>query len=85
MHHHHRSSFQIFYRQTFSSSTFSTLTDANLELSYMHNIGTRPLRYANIGQVLNETANKFPDRFSLISCMEGKRITFAETLDKVSQ
>lgn len=49
----------------------------------MHKIGTEPLKYANIGQVLNETANKFPDRFSLISCIEGTRITFAETVEKV--
>lgn len=58
---------------------------SNSKLSYMHKIGTEPLRYVTIGQVFEETANKFPDRFSLISCLEGTRITFAESLEKVSK
>lgn len=72
-------------RQAFSSSSItSQSSSSNIELSYLHKIGVEPLRYANIGQVFEETANKYPDRFSLISCLEDIRITFAESLEKVS-
>lgn len=52
-------------------------------LSYFHQVGPEKLRFVNIGQVLKQTAEKFPDRESVVSCSENTRLTFAETLDKV--
>jgi hypothetical protein len=65
----------------FSSST-STSSNAP---SYFHRLGTEPLKFVNIGQLLQQTAIKYPDREALISCNENSRITFAEALEKVKE
>lgn len=52
--------------------------------SYIHQRGSQPLKFLNVGQLLDQTAQKFPDREALISCSEDSRITFAETLEKVN-
>jgi acyl-CoA synthetase (AMP-forming)/AMP-acid ligase II len=46
-------------------------------------LGKKPLEFITIGQLLKETATKHPDKVALISCMENKRLTFAETLHRV--
>lgn len=46
-------------------------------------MGTEPFKYMNVGQVLKATAEKFPEREAIVSCGEGIRLTFAETLYKV--
>lgn len=51
--------------------------------SYIHQVGAEPLKYFNVGQLLKQSAVKYPDRVALISCCENAQITYAEALDKV--
>lgn len=51
--------------------------------SYIHQRGSKPLKYLNVGQLLDQTARIHPDREALVSCSEDSRITFAETLERV--
>lgn len=53
--------------------------------SYYHHIGKEPLIYQNIGQTLEQAAQKYSDREALISCHENKRFTFKSVLKKVDQ
>lgn len=53
-------------------------------LSYRHNPGSEPFMYQNVGQTLQNTAEKHPDREALVSCQEKTRLTFAEALRKVN-
>jgi hypothetical protein len=62
-------------------SRFST--ECGQKPSYVHRIGAEPLEYKTIGQLLKETATKYPDRIALVSCIENTRITYAEALEKV--
>lgn len=61
---------------------FSSTTDNS---SYIHKLGTQSLKHLTVGQMLSQSAEKFSDRESLISCNENLRLTFSETLDKVKQ
>ncbi|CAO1348241.1 unnamed protein product [Diamesa hyperborea] len=51
-------------------------------ISYIHRVGTEPLQYKTIGQILQQSAEKYSDREALVSCHEKTRLTFAETLEK---
>jgi acyl-CoA synthetase (AMP-forming)/AMP-acid ligase II len=50
------------------------------KLSYVHNIGEKPLRYITIGDLLEEAACKFSERKAIISRHQNKSLTFAEIL-----
>lgn len=51
--------------------------------SYFHRLGKQPLKFLTVGQILKQTALKYPNRLALVSCSENAQITFEETLDKV--
>jgi hypothetical protein len=74
--------FQRKYRESFA---FSTSAKATENASYFHQLGPEPLKFSSIGQVLKQTAIKYPDREALVSCSENSRLTFAEALDKVNK
>ena len=48
----------------------------------MHKVGAEPLQYKTIGQILQQSADKYSDREALVSCHEKSRHTFAEALEK---
>ncbi|XP_038055852.1 medium-chain acyl-CoA ligase ACSF2, mitochondrial-like [Patiria miniata] len=48
------------------------------ELSYFHNAGPTPLIGKTIGQIMDETTEKFPDRDAHVFLRDGIRRTFAE-------
>ncbi|XP_072024538.1 medium-chain acyl-CoA ligase ACSF2, mitochondrial-like [Amphiura filiformis] len=53
------------------------------EQSYVHNTGDHPLIGKTIGEYLDETTEKYPDREAVIFCRDGRRCTFAELRQKV--
>ena len=53
--------------------------------SYVHEIGEQPLKYVTIGQLLEETANKFGDRKAIISVHQNESLTFSELLQKADK
>ena len=71
---------QIKYRSRFSTEKVQSPTP-----SYFHRLGDEPLKYYSIGQILKQAALKYPDRQSIVSCMENSQLTFAELLDKVNK
>lgn len=69
-------------KKYFDVSRFSS-AESGQKPSYIHRLGTAPLRFETIGQALKKTATKHPDRLALVSHSEGAQITYAETLDRV--
>jgi fatty-acyl-CoA synthase len=53
------------------------------QLSYFSGRGSTALMYKTISQQLRETAAKFPNQFAVYSEHEGRRLTYAELLDRV--
>ncbi|KAI4461678.1 acyl-coa synthetase [Holotrichia oblita] len=51
----------------------------------MHQIGSEPLRYMTIGQLLESTATKYGDRPAIISRGQKTTITFHELLEKADR
>ncbi|XP_050673878.1 medium-chain acyl-CoA ligase ACSF2, mitochondrial isoform X2 [Leptidea sinapis] len=51
--------------------------------SYLHNPGCEPLTYSNMGKVLEDTVNKYPNRVAIKSIHEDLTITYEELLSKV--
>ncbi|KRT83840.1 AMP-binding protein, partial [Oryctes borbonicus] len=54
-------------------------------LSYIHKIGSEPLRYMSIGELLERAAIKYRDRPSLISRGQNVSITFGDLLEKADR
>lgn len=52
--------------------------------SYVHHPDAKPLLYRNIGQHLRLAAENYPNHEALVSCLEAKRFSFSDVLDKVS-
>ncbi|CAH0714218.1 unnamed protein product, partial [Brenthis ino] len=50
--------------------------------SYLHNPGSEPLTIATLGDVIAETANKYPDRIAIRSIHEDLSMTYEELLNK---
>uniref|UniRef100_A0A2H1WA28 Medium-chain acyl-CoA ligase ACSF2, mitochondrial n=1 Tax=Spodoptera frugiperda TaxID=7108 RepID=A0A2H1WA28_SPOFR len=48
--------------------------------SYLHNPGSEPLSYDSLGEVIEQTVNKYPDRVAIRSLHEDITITYAELL-----
>lgn len=63
---------------------YSIYSRCSQGISYIHKVGTEPLQYKTIGQILQQSADKYGDREALVSCHEKSRHTFAETLEKVN-
>ena len=53
------------------------------KLSYYHRSEGESFKYITVGELLQNAAENYGDRISLITYSEKKRISFAETLDKV--
>lgn len=51
--------------------------------SYFHNPGTEPLRYVTVGDVILETAERWPDRPAVRSVHQDKTISYAELMRQV--
>jgi non-ribosomal peptide synthetase component F len=52
--------------------------------SYIHGIGSMPLIGATIGQLLEQAANRHPDREAFIVSHQRVRLTFQQLLQQVS-
>lgn len=52
-------------------------------LSYIHNLGTEPLQYRNLGQCLEISANKWPERPFIVSNHESVSMTYSQMLEEV--
>ncbi|XP_074828302.1 medium-chain acyl-CoA ligase ACSF2, mitochondrial isoform X2 [Natator depressus] len=53
--------------------------------SYIQGATTIPLLTKTVGQCLEETAHRFPDREALVFCRDGVRKTFAQFIQEVDQ
>ncbi|XP_063918020.1 medium-chain acyl-CoA ligase ACSF2, mitochondrial-like [Zophobas morio] len=53
--------------------------------SYIHKVGEQPLKYITIGQLLEETANKFGERKAVISVHQNTFLTFSELLQRADK
>ncbi|CAM2101955.1 medium-chain acyl-CoA ligase ACSF2, mitochondrial isoform X1 [Caretta caretta] len=53
--------------------------------SYIQGTTTIPLLTKTVGQCLEETAHRFPDREALVFCRDGVRKTFAQFIQEVDQ
>ena len=53
--------------------------------SYIHKIGEQPLKYTTIGQLLQETADKFGERKAVVSVHQNEFLTFFELLQKADK
>ena len=53
--------------------------------SYIHKVGEQPLKYITIGQLLEETANKFGERKAIISLHQNESLTFSELLQRADK
>jgi len=52
--------------------------------SYLHNAGTEPLCHITLGQLIDITAERWPDEEALVSVYQGLRLTFGEAREQVS-
>ncbi|XP_033646338.1 medium-chain acyl-CoA ligase ACSF2, mitochondrial-like isoform X1 [Asterias rubens] len=59
-------------------SNSSSVSGRNNELSYYHAVGKEPLIGKTMGQIMDETTEKYPDRESHVFCADGIRRTFAQ-------
>lgn len=64
---------------------FYSSASAAVNSSYIHRRGSQVHKFINVGQLLERTAEKIPDREAVVSCNENSRITFAEALEKVKK
>lgn len=53
--------------------------------SYVHNHGSHPLIGKTIGEYLDETTEKYPDREAVIFCRDDKRCTFDQLRNQVDK
>ncbi|XP_049868024.1 medium-chain acyl-CoA ligase ACSF2, mitochondrial [Pectinophora gossypiella] len=53
--------------------------------SYLHNPGTEPLNYSTLGDVILETAHKYPGRVAVKSVHEGVTLTYEELLTQADR
>ena len=67
------------FPKRFCSSSISN------SLSYYHRIEGEPFKYITVGELLHNAAEKYGEKISVISYSEKKRISFAETLEKVAE
>ncbi|CAG9864215.1 unnamed protein product [Phyllotreta striolata] len=55
------------------------------QLSYVHNIGTEPLRPLTVGRLLERTATEHGTSSAVISCHQNVTLTFRELLDRADR
>lgn len=51
----------------------------------MHNPGKEPLRCLTVGNLIQLTTEKYPDRLALVSRSQNERFTYQELLEKVDK
>lgn len=56
-----------------------------MELSYIHEIGSKPLVYRNLGQHFDRAVEKYKDVEALVSCHENVRLTYTQLRQKADQ
>ena len=56
-----------------------------LKESYMHQLSSIPLSGKTIGQILDDSAETFPDRVAVIHHTDKRRLTFAEFKEQVDK
>lgn len=61
----------------------STNSNQYEKLSYFHGIPSKALLGSTIGQIVDVTSEKHPDREAYVFCESGKRASFAELKSKV--
>lgn len=66
----------IVFKRFYSSSI-------ETKLSYYHRAEGESFKYITVGELLQKSAEKYGEKISLITYSEKKRISFAETLEKV--
>lgn len=54
-------------------------------LSYIHNVGTEPLRSLTLGKLLEQSAKKYGDRKAIISRAQNQTLTFREVLEQADK
>ncbi|KAL5274752.1 ACSF2 family protein [Megaselia abdita] len=57
----------------------------NPELSYIHEIGQKPLVYRNIGQQFDIAVKRFPNVEAIVSCHENIRLTYTQLRDQADR
>ncbi|XP_063922176.1 medium-chain acyl-CoA ligase ACSF2, mitochondrial-like [Zophobas morio] len=72
-------------RNSDTSKSLKAARKSIADPSYVHKIGEQPLKYVTIGQLLEETANKFGDRKAIISVHQNESLTFSELLQKADK
>ncbi|KAL5285432.1 ACSF2.2 family protein [Megaselia abdita] len=65
--------------------TFGITRRFSSKPSYFHNPGKTPLVYRNVGQQLEISTRRFPNREAIVACSENERLTFADLDEKVSR
>ena len=56
-----------------------------LQFSYCQGLSTKPFLGETIGQKLDKTVEKFPDREAYVFCEDNKRATFAKFQEEVGK
>ena len=69
----------------FEKNIFRKSCSNSTKPSYLHKSGEQPLKYITIGQLLQETADKFGERKAVISVHQNKFLTFSELLEKADK
>ncbi|KAF2897794.1 hypothetical protein ILUMI_08381 [Ignelater luminosus] len=60
-------------------------THYHTKLSYRHNPGKEPLRSLTVGNLIQLTAERYPERMALISKHQNDRLTYQELLEKADE
>lgn len=64
---------------------YSYSSSSSRRPSYIHNVGSEPLKFRTIGEQLSLSADKYGDREALVSCHENRRITYGQVKEKADQ
>lgn len=65
--------------------SFSHQTNDKLVSSYCHGISAQPLIGETIGQMLDKTADKYPEREAYVFCEDNSRATFKQLREEVNE
>ncbi|UJR35856.1 hypothetical protein I4U23_028600 [Adineta vaga] len=75
--------FQSLFKVISYISKQSYSTPAKLTSSYHHHVSSLPLIYKTLGQVFDETVEKYPEHECYVSKNEQKRYTYKSFQDEV--
>jgi len=74
---------KLFGRRYIAVTASSCTASEKLSLSYDHGISSNKLLAKTIGQVLDETTEKFPDNEAVVFCSDDVRLTYSQFTHKV--